>query len=124
MFGLISDFLFITTNQKNLQTNKKRYVAIVKCKGNTTNMRVHLNRHHPNIKLDCVTDDKKKPISQKTIQSNLSLFSKYPNSSSRAADINRAVAGFIVSDMRPLAIVDNLEFKVLLRNLILAMFAM
>lgn len=78
-------------------------------------MRVHLN--HPNIKLDCVTDDKKIPISQKTIQPNLLSFSKYLNSSSRAADINRAVAGFIVSDMRPLGVVDNLQFKVLLQKL-------
>lgn len=78
-------------------------------------MRVHLN--HPNIKLDCVTDDKKIPISQKTIQPNLPSFSKYLNSSSRAADINRAVAGLIVSDMRPLGVVDNLEFKELLQKL-------
>lgn len=85
--------------------------------GNTTNMHVHLKRHHPNIKLDCVTDDKKNRSSQKTIQANLPSFLKYSNSSSRAAGINRAVAGFIVSDMRPLGKVDNLEFKVLLQKL-------
>ena len=45
------------------------------------------------------------------------FFSKYANSSSKALDINKAVANFIVSDMRPLSIVDNLEFKVLLQKL-------
>lgn len=59
----------------------------------------------------------KNPISQKTIQPNLPLFSKYSNSSSRAADVNRAAAGFIVSEMRPLGIVENLEIKVLLQKL-------
>lgn len=51
------------------------------------------------------------------IQANLPSFSKYSNSSSRAADINRAVAGFIVSGMKRLGIVDNLEFKLLLHKL-------
>jgi hypothetical protein len=32
-------------------------------------------------------------------------------------DINRAVAGFIVADMRPLSIIDNQEFKTLLQKL-------
>ena len=53
----------------------------------------------------------------KTVQPNLPLFSKYANSSSKALDINKAVENFIVSDMRPLSIVDNLEFKVLLQKL-------
>lgn len=74
--------------------------------GNTTNVHVHL-RHHSNIKNTCFAE----------IQANLPSFSKYSNSSSRAADINRAVAGFIVSGMRRLGIVDNLEFKLLLHKL-------
>lgn len=84
--------------------------------GITKNMRVHLKRHRPNITPDCVTDEKK-PISQKTIQANLPSFPQYFNSSSRAADIDRAVAGFIVSNMIPQGIVDNLEFKLLLQKL-------
>lgn len=51
------------------------------------------------------------------IQANLPSFSKYSNSSSRAADINRAVSGFIVSGMRRLGILDNREFKLLLHKL-------
>ena len=53
----------------------------------------------------------------KTVQPNLPIFSKYANSSSKAIDINKAVANFIVSDRRPLSIFDNLEFKVLLQKL-------
>lgn len=103
----------ITDKQK---TACRQCKVMVPYNGITKNMRVHLKRHRPNITPDCVTDEKK-PISQKTIQANLPSFPQYFNSSSRAADIDRAVAGFIVSNMIPQGIVDNLEFKLLLQKL-------
>lgn len=117
MFRLMSEFLFTTSNQKNTE---KQNTVCRHCKvmapynGNTTNVHVHL-RHHSNIKPDCYIWQKNTCFAE--IQANLPSFSKYSNSSSRAADINRAVAGFIVSGMRRLGIVDNLEFKLLLHKL-------
>nr|XP_055054000.1 E3 SUMO-protein ligase ZBED1-like [Misgurnus anguillicaudatus] len=85
----------------------------VKYSGNTTNLRVHLKRHHP----DKVTlsEDTKKLRSRDPKQTILNIDGgcshKFPSASPRSQKITESIAYFICQDLRPYSVVENAGFR-------------
>ncbi|KAK6169740.1 hypothetical protein SNE40_020731 [Patella caerulea] len=106
----------------------------VKYSGNSTNLKTHLNRHHRGLDLshhDDRTDndlDKKRdssrpsgnPVavdkSQPTVIDILSDRKLKPDSK-RATEITNLIGRFIVKDLRPFSVVENVGFRALVNNL-------
>ncbi|KAJ8346731.1 hypothetical protein SKAU_G00281320 [Synaphobranchus kaupii] len=88
----------------------KNCLAKVKYNGNTTNMRSHLFRHHPDL-----ASEEKTAGSQPTIDSVFKA--KLPFASPRAASITKSIAGFICKDLRPYSVVENEGFRRMLTTL-------
>ncbi len=89
---------------------RKCFKKLPQVTGNTTNMQMHILRHHPEINL---------AAAQKTTQQQQptlpSLFqAKFPANSDRAQKITNAIAIFMALDMRPFSVVENEGFKYLL----------
>lgn len=88
---------------------RKCFKKLPQVTGNTTNMQMHILRHHPEINL---------AAAQKTTQQQPTLPSffqaKFPANSDRAQKITNAIAIFMALDMRPFSVVDNEGFKYLL----------
>ena len=89
-----------------------------KYSGNTTNLRLHLTRHHPEITLvvEAENDCKAKPPSPKNqpTQDKLSLTKLLPNSE-RAKKITQIT--FMCKDLRPYSVVENEGFGYMLKTL-------
>lgn len=79
----------------------------VKYCGNTTNLRNHLKRHHPDTQASGL----------KQTQLEQSLACKLPANSTRAQKITEAVATFICKDIRPYCVVENDGFRNLIKTL-------
>ncbi|KAK0153298.1 Zinc finger BED domain-containing protein 1 [Merluccius polli] len=77
---------------------------------NTTNMRQHLVRFHPETEKDPPTV----PTTQRTI---LETVSKLPKNSQKAKSITKAIATFIVTDLRPYSVVNNRGFRLVVRTM-------
>ncbi len=82
---------------------RKCFKKLPQVTGNTTNMQMHILRHHPEINL---------AAAQKTTQQQQptlpSLFqAKFPANSDRAQKITNAIAIFMALDMRPFSVVEN-----------------
>ncbi len=89
---------------------RKCFKKLPQVTGNTTNMQMHILRHHPEINL---------AAAQKTTQQQQptlpSLFqAKFPADSDRAQKITNAIAIFMALDMQPFSVVENEGFKYLL----------
>nr|XP_054592988.1 E3 SUMO-protein ligase ZBED1-like [Nothobranchius furzeri] len=83
--------------------------------GNTTNMTVHLRRHHPDAKTSGVREKQQQPSMQKALPE--SFRQPFTRDSKRAKEIDRVIATFIAVDMRPFSVVDNIGFREMLRVL-------
>ncbi len=86
---------------------RKCFKKLPQVTGNTTNMQMHILRHHPEINL---------AAAQKTTQQQQptlpSLFqAKFPANSDRAQKMTNAIAIFMALDMRPFSVVENEGFK-------------
>lgn len=110
--------------------------TLVKVKqGSTTNLHKHLKRHHaieldtsikikkPNATTSSSTttaaadDDESNNSSHGTTTTLTSLWTKFPTTSVRHRNISRAVANYIIKDMRPLDSVNDLGFRQLIATL-------
>lgn len=96
--------------EQGWQSCRKCFKKLPQPAGNTTNMQMHILRHHPDISL---------ARAQKTTQQQQptlpSLFqAKFPANSDRAQKIIDAIGIFMSLDMRPFSVVENEGFKYLL----------
>ena len=80
----------------------------IKYCGNTTNIRAHITRHHP--ELSDKTAEEAKPASSKQ-QTLDTCFSKLPSSSEKANRITESISHFICKDLRPYSVVENTAFR-------------
>ena len=85
-------------------------VAVKYC-GNTTNLRVHLARHHAEILAE------KHPPKQTEPNQTMLLDNFLPSTSPRAQHITESVVHFICKDLRPYSVVDNAGFRWMLHCL-------
>uniref|UniRef100_A0A3P8QZG9 BED-type domain-containing protein n=1 Tax=Astatotilapia calliptera TaxID=8154 RepID=A0A3P8QZG9_ASTCA len=82
----------------------------VKHCGNTTNLRNHLTRHHPDILLAKTADTKQCSLEK-------AFAVKFESTSPRAQKITQSVATFICKDIRPYSVVENDGFQNLINTL-------
>ncbi|KAL2079757.1 hypothetical protein ACEWY4_011180 [Coilia grayii] len=82
----------------------------VKYSGNTTNLRNHLSRHHPDVALA-----KTSGANQTALEKAFGV--KLPSNSPRALSITEAVGIFISKDIRPYSVVENAGFRLLMKRL-------
>lgn len=80
----------------------------VKYCGNTTNLRNHLMRHHP----DLMSNSKPSTGPQ---QVKLKETLQLPANSARSCKITEVIAGFVCNDIRPHSVVENEGFRRLLK---------
>ncbi|KAK0141192.1 Zinc finger BED domain-containing protein 1 [Merluccius polli] len=85
----------------------------VKYFGNTTNLRNHLTRHHPDTQSAKTSD----PNPKKQTQLEQAFGFKLASNSPRAQKITEAVATFICKDIRPYSVVENDGFRSLINIL-------
>ena len=125
----------IFMQENNVRKTDKSQVIFKLCKtqlrhsGNTTNIKTHLQRHHPThskAKQDEATDEtcfvKKEPVqtictiqnekkaSQQTIEDCLKKQEKYPINSPRAQAITRQIGVFLCQDPHPLCTIERPGF--------------
>ncbi|KAM3876933.1 E3 SUMO-protein ligase ZBED1-like [Diretmus argenteus] len=88
----------------------------IKYFGNTTNLRNHVSRCHPNVSTPANVAQEKKTAdpAQPKIDDSLSTL---PSNSQRARKITRSCAAFIAKDIRPYSIVENVGFRYMLKIL-------
>ncbi|KAK7916754.1 hypothetical protein WMY93_012515 [Mugilogobius chulae] len=84
----------------------------VKLCGNTTNIRLHMTRHHPEKPL--LSTEPKGSVTQPTIGETFKT--KYPASSPRAKKITSLLLAHICKDLRPYNVVENEGFRELLEE--------
>lgn len=85
----------------------------IKYSGNTTNLRAHLTRHHPEV----TAQPPAKPVDPTQLRIDTIHSSKLPAGSERAKKITNAVVYFICKDIRPYSIVENEGFRYMLNTL-------
>jgi len=93
-------------------------------RSNTTNLFHHLQEHHPDAYSKVVPSSSKvnKPKQkQPTLKQVINKAKKYDTKSTRACELNKAVAYYLAKDMQPLYAVEDLGSRGLLQNLILNM---
>lgn len=86
----------------------------VKYSGNTTNLRAHLKRHHPNKVMLTEEDPKKlrpRDPQQTTLDIDGGCSHKFPSASPRSQKITESIAYFICQDLRPYSVVENAGFR-------------
>ncbi|KAJ4940609.1 hypothetical protein JOQ06_026906 [Pogonophryne albipinna] len=86
----------------------------VKYSGNTTNLRTHLQRHHPDKVM--LTEELKKlrprrDPKQTMLDSDGGCSHKFPSTSPRSQKITESIAYFICQDLRPYSVVENIGFR-------------
>ena len=84
--------------------------------GNTSNMLTHLRDHHPNLYAEAVPQSSCTRY-QPTLQQIVDKSKKYDEKSSRAQELNRAVAYYIAKDMQSLYTVEKPGFRHLIQML-------
>jgi tRNA (cytidine32/guanosine34-2'-O)-methyltransferase len=92
---------------------RKCFKTLPQVMGNTSNMQMHMQRHHPEISL---SGAKKLPQQQQSTLTNI-FEKKLPINSDRAQKIKRAIGLFMALDMRPFSVVENEGFRNLLHLL-------
>ncbi|XP_051814940.1 E3 SUMO-protein ligase ZBED1-like [Acanthochromis polyacanthus] len=85
-----------------------KYVE-VKYSGNTTNLRSHLIRHHPEHAQQPGYANRSLALTQPTLEK--AFGTKFPSTSLRAEKITSALASFICKDLRPYSVVENVGFR-------------
>lgn len=118
-------------NNGERSTDKSKVVCKLcnvhlKYNGNNTNMQKHIDKHHMSVSSSSCTattcsdtDSKAEKVTinasqRRTVSGQLRLTelnsTKYSFDSQRAKTLNRKIGVFIAKDLRPLSIVDNLNF--------------
>lgn len=80
--------------------------------GNTTNMKQHLQNHHPHVL--CQPGGSSGVVTQTKLDDIVKTCPKMPHTSKRAREITRSIAAFIAKDLRPIAVVEGAGFRQLL----------
>ncbi|XP_056414792.1 E3 SUMO-protein ligase ZBED1-like isoform X2 [Hyla sarda] len=90
--------------------------ARIKYCGNTTNLRAHMARHHGDIEVNLKqAASTTTPASQRTLdQANTA---KFPPGSIRATRITQSVLYFICKNLRPLSVVENEGFQIMVNEM-------
>ncbi len=85
----------------------------VKYSRNTTNLRAHLKRHHPDKVMLPETEPKKlrSDLKQTTLDSDGGCCHKFPSTSPRSQKITESIAYLICQDLRPYSVVENTGFR-------------
>ena len=91
----------------------------VKYCSNTTNLHLHIARHHPEQQVLAVGDKEATPGNSVLSQPKMSdtFKSKYPSTSAQAQKITEALLCFICKDLRPYSVVDSCSTSVSLATL-------
>lgn len=89
--------------------------AKLKYCGNTSNMRAHLSRFHPEA-AGWVKDDRLKPVIPPN-QRTLPDMTRLAPGSERAKKITTSISYFIAEDIRPYSVVENQGFRYMVHNL-------
>lgn len=84
----------------------------VKYSGNTTNLRAHLKRHHPDKVTGEPTASKLRRDPKQTMLDSDGVCShKFPSTSPRSQKITESISYFICQDLRPYSVVENAGFR-------------
>ncbi|XP_037829561.1 E3 SUMO-protein ligase ZBED1-like [Kryptolebias marmoratus] len=81
----------------------------VKNSGNTTNLRAHLKRHHPDKVM--LAEELHRDPKQTMLGSDGMFSHKLPTTSPRSQKITETIAYFICQDLRPYSVVENAGFR-------------
>ncbi|XP_044151342.1 E3 SUMO-protein ligase ZBED1-like [Bufo gargarizans] len=88
----------------------------IKYLGNTTNLRNHVSRFHPEM-LKPTTTTTTKEMNPDQPRIDAMLQSTLPPNSEKVKRITKAVAAFIAKDLRPYSVVENSGFRYLLKTI-------
>ncbi|XP_040209394.1 E3 SUMO-protein ligase ZBED1-like [Rana temporaria] len=88
----------------------------IKYLGNTTNLRNHVSRFHPEM-LKPTTTTTTKEMNPDQPKIDAMLQSTFPPNSEKVKRITKAVAAFIAKDLRPYSVVENSGFRYLLKTI-------
>ena len=117
-FGLEADDMGIPLRDKEdspiCKTCKK---AVLAKGGNTSNLLTHLHDHHPDLYSEVTSSNSRAAKRQPTLQEVVDKSKGYDPKSSRAQELNRAVAYCIAKDMHPLCTVERPGFQHLVSKL-------
>jgi len=109
-----------TKNHQGIYQADKSEIAVckecnaeVKYSGNTTNLTLHLSRHHPYTSGAAEPPAVQKPAGP----SQTKLDMKLKADSKRSVSITSGILNFIVKDLRPFSVVENEGFRDLIRVL-------
>uniref|UniRef100_A0A8C4SQW8 BED-type domain-containing protein n=1 Tax=Erpetoichthys calabaricus TaxID=27687 RepID=A0A8C4SQW8_ERPCA len=86
--------------------------AKIKYFGNTTNLRTHMARHHPEDANEVQPKVRNIPGDQRTLHQ----CCKLPTNSEQAKKITQSIACFISKDLRPYSVVENEGFRYMLKT--------
>ncbi|KAM9350016.1 E3 SUMO-protein ligase ZBED1 [Symphorus nematophorus] len=85
--------------------------------GNTSNMSVHLRRHHPSVTLDSARRRGGEPGRAAQLLLPAAFKQTYNDESDRAKAITKALGCFIAKDMQPYAVVEGAGFQCMIKAL-------
>ena len=84
--------------------------------GNTTNLRTHVERHHPIEHKLLNSEPKKEQYSkQQTLEEVVERLNPLSSDSERHVKLVSAIGNFIAQDMQPLSVVENKDFLELMK---------
>uniref|UniRef100_A0A3B3XPC0 Uncharacterized protein n=1 Tax=Poecilia mexicana TaxID=48701 RepID=A0A3B3XPC0_9TELE len=83
----------------------------VKNSGNTTNLRAHLKRHHPDKVM--LAEELHRDPKQTRLDSDGMFSHKLPTTSPRSQKITETIVYFICQDLRPYTVVENAGFRLM-----------
>ena len=114
-------FGFVKTGQ---EVDRKKVACVVcrtvlKFSGNTTNLADHVKRKHPSQMTIKPTTDSSWTLhkNDSDLKQSSLMIHKLPPKSSRAIKITDSIMRFIIKDLRPFSVVQNVGFKYLLSTL-------
>ena len=120
-FGIKTDSLGNPLTSQREKPVCKLCQKLIPAKGsNTSNLFKHLENNHPEEFAEARRASKghvKQPTRQPTIKEAIDRLKPYPANSSRAQELNRAVASFIASEMQPYQVVEKPGFKKMISKL-------
>ena len=102
--------------ERGNRTTDKTYAICKICKAkikylsNTTNMRQHLVRFHPEM-------EKAPPVMPATQRTILETVSKLPKNLEKARSTTKAIATFITMDLHPYSVVKNRGFRLVVHTM-------
>lgn len=123
--SIVWNYFGLKANENNIPLPEEEEKPVCRtCKkgvpakgGNTSNLLTHLRDHHPDLHAEAVPHTSHSARCQPTLQEVVDKSKKYDPKSSRAQELNRAVAYYIAKDMQSLYTVEKSGFKHLIHKL-------